>query len=73
MRHKKHPSKNKNFPVPQLRVASINIFPIEGKTDSDDQPENGPKSLSPQSGNKTSSDLPEFYEARRKPKNFDPL
>ena len=63
----------KNYPVPQLRVASINIFPKEEKTEFDDHPRDVSKSPGPQPGNKTSSDLPEFYEAKIKPKNFDPL
>jgi hypothetical protein len=73
MPNKKHHSKNKNYPVPQLRVASINIFPKEGKIEFDDHPGDIAKSPGRQPGNKTSSDLPEFYEAKIKPKNFDPL
>jgi len=73
MRNKKHHPKNRNYPVPQLRVASINFFPKEEETESDEQHDNGSKSPRPQDGNKRTADPPEFYEARIKPKNFDPL
>jgi hypothetical protein len=73
MSNRKHHSKNKKYPVPQLRVASINFFPKEGGTESNDIPANESKSPQSLPENKRSSNLPEFYEPRIKPKNFDPL
>lgn len=73
MPNKKNNSKDNRYPVPQLRVASINLFLNEGRTVSDDQSANESKSTNPRFGNKKSSNLPEFYEAKIKPKNYDPL
>ena len=72
MNNKKHHPRNRNYPVPQLRVASINFFPKEVETESDEQ-HDGSKSPRPQDENKRTADPPDFYEARIKPKNFDPL
>ena len=73
MRNKKDNSKNKRYSVPQVRVAYINLFPKVGKNDPDDTPANESKSTDLRSGNQKSSDPPEFYQAKIKPKNYDPL
>ena len=73
MRNKKDNSKNNQYSVPQIRVAPINLFPKEGENESDDKPANESKSTGHRSGNKRSSEPPKFYQAKIKPKNFDPL
>ena len=74
MRNKKNKSKNNQYSVPQLRVVSINLFQKNGKSESGNKPENEESNSSNlPSADKTSSNLPDFYEPKIKPKNFDPL